>query len=531
MKSGFQVLTKTPLFAILFSVYPGLALLSTNIREVDITAAWRLLLLSASGALALNILLFQGVKDKTKASLITTIFLLLFFSYGHLVRFIVNQIDADYDAEIQVIFYAISVVILVTGSNIIKRTKRDLGEWIRNLNTVALILALLPVIQIAFVLISSATSQETEKLAANSNETQQSQTLPSTSPSSQYPDIYYIILDGYSRQDTMEALGYNNSEFVNSLKDMGFYVASCSASNYRSTLLSIPSSLNMNYLWDAVPNTGADDSNAKPLYDALVHSRVRSELEQRGYKIISFQTGYQWDEWTDADVYLTPTKNYIADKQSTFSITPFEYIFLKNTALYPFLGNSRFAVQRFYDHFNQVTYSLEELSNVAKIPGPKFVYAHILAPHYPFIFLPNGSLNTDHRYYDTEEGTPSNSDFDASGYLNNVKFLNSKVPNAIEAILKESKTPPIIVIQGDHGFVIPERRYNILNAYYLPGKTKNALYPTISPVNTFRIIFNQYFDTKLELLEDIRVNADAGKPYRQGRIKPFPETCPQSSGT
>ncbi len=67
--------------------------------------------------------------------------------------------------------------------------------------------------------------------------------------------------------------------------------------------------------------------------------------------------------------------------------------------------------------------------------------------------------------------------------------------------LEKSTTPPIIIIQGDHGFWTGTN-LPILNAYYLPGDAADALYPTISPVNSFRLIFDHYFGTDLGLLED-----------------------------
>lgn len=42
----------------------------------------------------------------------------------------------------------------------------------------------------------------------------------------------------------------------------------------------------------------------------------------------------------------------------------------------------------------------------------------------------------------------------------------------------------------------------ILNAFYLPGVNTDVLYPNISPVNTFRLVFNLYFNTDLQLLAD-----------------------------
>jgi len=48
-----------------------------------------------------------------------------------------------------------------------------------------------------------------------------------------------------------------------------------------------------------------------------------------------------------------------------------------------------------------------------------------------------------------------------------------------------------------------EAKTAILNAYYLPGvNIDKLLYPSITPVNSFRMIFNQYFGASYNLLPD-----------------------------
>jgi hypothetical protein len=73
-----------------------------------------------------------------------------------------------------------------------------------------------------------------------------------------------------------------------------------------------------------------------------------------------------------------------------------------------------------------------------------------------------------------------------------------------------------------------EERYSILNAYYFPNEEYNLLYPSITPVNSFRVIFNTFFGTDLPLLEDKNYYASYASPYRfedvTGRIEPFCET-------
>ena len=44
------------------------------------------------------------------------------------------------------------------------------------------------------------------------------------------------------------------------------------------------------------------------------------------------------------------------------------------------------------------------------------------------------------------------------------------------------------------------QKTGILNAYYLPGADPRVFYPTISPVNSFRVVFNTYFGASLPLL-------------------------------
>ena len=54
----------------------------------------------------------------------------------------------------------------------------------------------------------------------------------------------------------------------------------------------------------------------------------------------------------------------------------------------------------------------------------------------------------------------------------------------------------------DNSDAIETKILPILNTYYLPGLGNEDLYPSISPVNTFRFIFNRYFGLDYELLED-----------------------------
>jgi len=536
MKKEKSLFARLPFFVLIFSIYPSLALLSTNIREVELGVVLRPLLFSLVGTAVLLIVLQLFFKNWTQASLMTTAVLLFLFSYGHITRLLSDRLDPSLYKGIQITIYLIFLALMVLAWRWLARKRPRIQEWTGPVNIFALVLILFPVLQIAgFVMgISPNTAPSTaasDDVVFTGETDQTNQGSPTTNPvpagdnPNQYPDVYLIVLDGYSRADTLKVLGYDNSEFLKSLEDLGFYVAQCSRSNYRHTLLSMSSTFSMDLLWRAIPNAGATDSNTEPLYERLIHNPVRSDFEQRGYTTVAFQTGYQWDQWTDADYYLVQPPDTNTKKSSP--LTPFEYLFLKNTAIYPFIENSSLTVQRYYSHYKQVNFTLDELPKVAtSIPGPKFVYAHVMSPHTPYIFLPDGSLNTDSRFYNTETGTPSNPKLQADGYINNIQFLNSRMLKILDEIIKNSKIPPIIVVQGDHGYVLEERRFNNLMAFYFPKDGNASLYPTITPVNTFRLISNLYFGTNLELRNDVSNESDVGHPYLQKRAQPFPETCP-----
>src|SRR5215211_104748 len=72
-----------PLHPLLFAVYPILALLALNISEVDTSLGWRALLLSVLATGFLTLIFYTIFRDWKRAALLTTILLIVFYSYGH----------------------------------------------------------------------------------------------------------------------------------------------------------------------------------------------------------------------------------------------------------------------------------------------------------------------------------------------------------------------------------------------------------------------------------------------------------------
>jgi hypothetical protein len=150
------------------------------------------------------------------------------------------------------------------------------------------------------------------------------------------------------------------------------------------------------------------------------------------------------------------------------------------------------------------------------------VFAHLVIPHQPFVFGPNGEpfvipekVHNGTTYY-------TNSDYKL-GYTNQVTFISDHIVQVVQSILESSAVPPIIILQGDHGpshFDVPTRM-EILNAYYFPDH-ESALYPEITPVNSFRLLFNNYFNTDFDVLEDVSYYSQYPNAYQ---FEVIPNTC------
>jgi hypothetical protein len=120
------------------------------------------------------------------------------------------------------------------------------------------------------------------------------------------------------------------------------------------------------------------------------------------------------------------------------------------------------------------------------------------------------------------------------GYLQQLVFVNREILAAIDGILSNSKLRPVIIIQGDHGpgvyFDKGENtclfeRYSILNAYLLPGMDPEGLPADISPVNSFRFIFNAYLGTDFEMLPNRQYYSAGDSLYHFRDLTGLTQTC------
>ena len=492
-----------PLHPLGFAAFPILALIASNLHEISLQSTVRSLVISVLSAISLFLACRLILRDRIRAGIITSLLLALFFSYGHIYSVLENVSLAGIQFGRHRYLVIIYAAILIVGLWLLLRKEANLAPANQVLNIVSLTLVVLPTLQIGWQLWHTSTQEkQTTALLASSN-----LTLPNHPDS--LPDVYYIILDSYTRADALKAdFNFDNSDFVNQLTQMGFTVAECSRSNYGFTQGSIAAALNYDYL-PQLEQELSQNSPGENIWVLLKHSRVRSMLESIGYITVAFDTGYEWSRLTDADVYISLGSDSLAMQM----INPFEAMLIRSTAGLILSDSRNQSIRAGFEdinfphsfHVNNQRFILAQLPELAKNPKPKFVFVHLLVPHYPFVFDKNGGVNQDPGYYSGEKSGPVNEEYMINGYVGQVQFINKAIVDVLGKILEESQTQPIIIMNGDHGLK-GDNRHQIFNAYYLPGDIQQNIYPAISPVNSFRLVFDTYYGTSLGFLEDISFN-------------------------
>ncbi len=511
-----------PFYPLLLAVYPVLSLWAANFEQIPAVDVYRALLISFLAGLILYGLAGLTLRDLSRAALLSGLTLLLFFSYGHLYPWLEGKAVLGFVIGRHRFLALVWLALLAGGAMLVLKYGKHAVNLSRIFNLTALALTVLVAGQLIYLKFAPLPTQVNSAAAADQNAVQ----LPPGLRSEDLPDVYFIILDGYTRADALsEMYGYDNRAFIQQLNELGFVLPRCAQSNYGFTALSVTSIFNMDYFDPASYHLDPDSSEVyyKLLREYLSNSAVRRNFTRLGYRMIAFDTGYDWANISDADLYIGE------DAAAAGGINAFENLLIDTTALRPlnealnegeqpasFLAplkqklaeDLRSPQKRKYD---LTMHALDEMENIPALPGKKFVYLHIIAPHRPFIIGPDGEFSP------SEDADP--------GYPNQVTYLNKRVIPLLKHILDNTKTPPVIILQGDHGWGLePQNRMKILNAYYLPAGGAQKIYPEITPVNTFRIIFDTYFGTQYGLLEDKRYFSLADAPYR---FTLLPANCPE----
>jgi hypothetical protein len=543
-----------PLHSLMIGLYPVLALMATNRAELQSMAPFlslRSLIVAVLFVLVLHLIFWPIARSPEAGAILTSFSLALFYTYGHVENLLTQR---EVATNWLLPFWGL---IWLTGIILILRGREKVISAAGTLTIIAVILLMFPVFDLVSYKIRLAATDETTAAEvvfdqpANGQSSSEDRPAPRenlvTSGYTQPFDIYYIVLDGYGRADILaDIYDFDNQPFLDELEARGFYIASQSNANYNQTRLSIPAAFNMTYMQDL----GIDADTPFSLEDHLAmlgSARLFEYLsEEQGYHLANFRSGYQLVDIQSLDTFMQPegakTVTYgdlptVQVFGRTLALSGFEILLLQTTVLDPFLPamlQSTSESPLYQEHRERILYTFEHLPDFALMEGEFFVYAHIPAPHPPFVYFADGSPRAHLLPFEMSDGSQYLAKLGGraeyiSRYTAQLSYINTLVLDTIDAILANSETPPVIILQADHGpgayfdwesinnTYLPER-LGILNAYYFPDGNYANLYPSITPVNSFRVVLDQYFGAQLGLLEDRSYFSTFDEPYEFNEV-------------
>jgi hypothetical protein len=495
-----------PFHPLLLAAYPVLFLYGQNLGELslgDLPAPLAVILAAAFVALVVGAYI---LRDARRAALVVSALAAMFLLFGHLSPLLVPfGVRAGLQQVGWALFIgAVALLALRIGS-------ARLAGVTRALNIVTALLVVF-----ALVTIVPGEVQRFGRSVGPEG------TIAAGGAGGPGRDIWFLVFDRYGSASSLQLMyDIDDQPFIDSLRARGFQVAPDAHANYVKTTLSLAATLNLNYLDDLVAAEGKDSPDHGPINERLANHAVGRFLKERGYQYVHVGTNYG------------PTASSpLADRNLRFA-GPSDFVgALYDTSALPWLAR-RVGIPGTTDRerrYSFTTFQLDALDELASEPSPAggpntFVYAHVMLPHPPYIFAPDGSSVTE-----TADAGRS----DREGYAEQLRYLHTRIDAIVDQLLARSEAErPIIILTADEGPYPSayardtvgydwatattdelEIKYGILDAMYLPGEAAPELPPTITAVNTFRLVFGAYFGADLPLLPDRSfTSASKLRPY------------------
>ena len=487
--------TSIPFHPFLVAAYPIVFLFAINADEqVTIDPLWAPLAIALGVTAVVLVAVGLLLRDWRRAALLTTVGLVGFFGYGHAWNAASNVLSSQWPL-IGAWLFAIGIGLFAAW-----RAGPIILPLTRALNLVA-----------ALALIFNGGAMADTMVALGTVHAVDRDLSPielSAPEDGELPDVYYIILDRYGGPTALaETYGFDNEPFLSALEQRGFRVARHAHANYIKTPLSLGSSLNLDYLdADALEDEAVDGADREPIHRVLEdHLVVPTALKELGYRYLHLGN---W--WTPTISNRDADRVFHYEGQDEFST-----VLAQTTLLRAFNEPDAapddpwdWAVLRDHTH-----YALDTLDEMVDIAGPKYVFAHLLLPHPPFL------IDTDGSALEREDVAGLG---DAASYVRYLQYGNQRMLDLVDRILARSEDA-IVLIQADEGpfparFAADEwgfewrdatdaeleEKFGILFAMRVPDADLDGagFHDGITPVNAFRVIFNARFATDLPLMAD-----------------------------
>ena len=443
------------IFPFLLAFFPSWILILKNYDELifqDILIS----LAIVSVSIIIWIVIRKIIKNSNKAALITGVGVVFFFYFGYVQDALKGILVSNIPVNKTSILVPISIIIFIILTIYFIKSKNNFESIIKIANVVSITLILVVCVQF---IIPGASAEK--------------------------PNVYHIILDEYTDNEILtKKFGYNNEKFLEFLNNNGFYMHDKLFSTFGGTVKELNVILNMEY--PKKLRWMSED------YESLNNNKVMSIFSNQNYSIIETNSMMRWKNFSDVDTKLCYDTNFINSEflDQVLGKSIIRYFLEKYQQ-----DTRRDTVRCTFDVLNEIT---------LKTDGPKYVFSHVYVPHPPFLFGPNG----ENVIPDRREISGLQSWENPQGYVNQLIYATNEITVVIKNIVKNDPNA-IIIVQGDTGTLTGAdiskktmkeiyQAHSILYAVRIPD-VEDSDY--MIPVNTYRIIFNNYFNMNYDYLE------------------------------
>jgi hypothetical protein len=481
-----------PAFLFLLPVFFVLHGFTGNYNSIPADDSLLLVLLYTGCSLIITGTLWLFYRDLIKAGMVAFFIMVYHFFFGNIQDLLKDIFPLSFISQYRFTLPASLVffLALIIG---LKKRKKSLTIFTSYLNMLFLILILIDM------------GRLTIKIAGNKKNTSLTAGTAgfTVCDTCRKPDIFLILLDQYAGSTALkDVFNFDNTAFQNELTLRGFHIAPQSSSNYNLTPFSMASTLEMDYLTGEMGTKKR--LNVGYSYRVIRNSRVLQFLTAQGYRFYNYsvfdfpgQPAHEYGAFLPYGTKLitlqTFTGRLARDIRTAILEGKFGSKSLQKKIAYEYL------------HYNDTILKLTRDLAANQTPEPKFVYTHLMMPHFPSYFDSKGNpvpLEKLSGFRKTNE----------KDYVEYLQYGNRKILQLVDHILASVPDPPVIMLLSDHGFRHPgkqtDRKYDFmnLNAVYFPGKNYSGFYDSITNVNHFRVMFNTCFGQQFPLLKDSTID-------------------------
>jgi hypothetical protein len=441
-------------------------------------------------------LVLLSVKKPLFRRLVLLVFLIefIFFFYGPIHTFLEDNVPVL--SKYTVLVPGLAILTLLWGIFLVK-SRQPFYNTYQYLNILLIVLVSYEVILVTLLNVTDGRIKRLTKDYPISDSYQPCDTC-------QNPDIYFLIFDMYANNSVLKSFwNYDNSDMDRFLDSSGFYHAKNSTSNYNYTVFSIGSTFNMDYHDKDLKYTNTYRSSSQ--LGQFEDNQLFRILKTQGYKFYN----YSWFHFVDAPArvapfVLTAPKELVAAQTFWFrfkSDIAWNFkVFQRTRTVKERL--STFFVDECENNLGRIRDSYKGIKELSaeNSKQPVFLYAHFLMPHGPFMFDSAGNVKSQPEWLSVAH----------KDYLEQLKYTNTMIKDLVTTLQKEARRPRIIIVASDHGYrnfnskdnLSKDVEFKNLEAFYFPDGDYSRLHDSISSVNTFRVIVDQYFGHKISKLQD-----------------------------